>query len=380
VLEKSVDAARISLSETPNLLPVLKEAGVVDAGGHGFFTLLEGALLYLKGGTDGQKPKLVIGNLPAVQSSLSNEEKAYGYCTQFLLTGEELSVSELRKSLRDMGKSLIVVGDKKTVRIHIHTIEPDKVTKFASVLGTLKDIDVHDMDEQHKDFLLMHRDKEEKIDVSVIAVVNGSGLANVFFDLGVSAIVPGGQTMNPSTMDILQAVEAVPSENVIILPNNKNIIPTANQVQNLTKKRVSVIPTMSVPQGVTALVVFSPEANFNNNLCNMTEAYTTVKTIEITSSTRTMRYDGLRIKAGQVIGLLDGKPTAAADTVEDVIFGVLSGLDLLSASVITVYYGENTGLTDAVTVEKFIRKKYPQFEVETINGGQPHYNYIISVE
>jgi dihydroxyacetone kinase-like predicted kinase len=279
-----------------------------------------------------------------------------------------------------MGKSLIVVGDLETIRIHIHTLEPDKVTRLVANYGKLADLDIRNMDEQHKDFLLVHKGKVIKLETATVAVVNGNGFANVLSDLGISAIITGGQTMNPSTMDILQAVEAVPSNNVILLPNNKNIIPTANQVQELTRKNIKVIPTESIPQGVAALVSFSPEADFKTNFEQMIKVYSTVKTIEITRSTRTMKFDGLEIREGQTIGLLDGKLTAVSDKVEDLIIDMLSRMDLSSVTIITMYFSNDNEAANAEAISNKIRQLFPRLEVETLNGGQPHYNYIISVE
>ncbi|MBN1367205.1 MAG: DAK2 domain-containing protein [Dehalococcoidales bacterium] len=382
VLETSVIAARNSVVNTPNLLTVLKEAGVVDAGGHGLYTLLEGAMLHLKGEIDSRSPQMVASDIPVAVSPVENEqpeEEAYGFCTQFLLTDDNLDVAQLRNQLKNMGKSLIVVGDTSTIRVHIHTLEPEKVTKLAATVGTLSDIDIRNMDEQHKDFLLMNREKAA-METAVVAVVNGDGLANVFSSLGVAAIVPGGQSMNPSTMDILQAVEAVPSKNIIVLPNNKNIILTANQIISLTKKRVMVMPTETMPQGVSAMVAFVPETSFADLIENIAEAIAKVKTLEITRATRSTRLDGLDIKEGQYIGLLDGTLYAAADKPSDVVFNLLSRIDISGASIVTIYFGVDTKETDTEEIRHLISSKYPSLETEVVNGGQPHYHFIISVE
>ena len=382
VLETSVKAARDSVAKTPSLLPVLKDAGVVDAGGHGLFTLLEGAMLHLKGKTNGSKPQLIASDIPLEVKPVQieqPEEEAYGFCTQFLLSGKDLSVNEVRNQLHNKGKSLIVVGDSSTIRVHIHTLEPEKVTALVSSFGTLSDVNISNMDDQHKDFLLMNREKTG-IDTSVVTVVNGDGIANVFSSLGVAAIVPGGPSMNPSTIDILQAVEAVPSNNVIILPNDKNIILTANQVVSLTAKNVRVIPTQSTPQGVSAMVAFTPETSFTNLAENMLEAIAKVKTLEITRATRSTRFDGLDIKAGQYIGLMDGVLYAASDNSVSVVLDLLSRIDISSVSIVTVYYGKTIAQDEAEQISREINRKYPVLETEVVDGGQPYYQYIISVE
>jgi DAK2 domain fusion protein YloV len=339
-------------------------------------------MLHLQGKINGHSPQLVVSDILLAVKPVAieqAEEEAYGFCTQFLLTGENLDPTQLRNQLQDKGKSLIVVGDANTIRVHVHTLEPEKVTMLAASVGTLYDIDIRNMDNHHKDFLLMHREKTA-LDASVVTVVNGDGMANVFSSLGVAAIVPGGQSMNPSTMDILQAVEAVPSQNVIILPNNKNIVLTANQVISLTRKKVKVIPAENLPQGISAMVAFTPETGFTNIIDQMSEAIVKVKALEITRATRSTRLDGLEIKEGQYIGLLDGKLYAAADKAGEVVFNLLSRIDICSVSIVTLYFGADTKDTDAEKMRQQISRKYPALETEVINGGQPHYNYIISVE
>jgi len=386
VLEATVNGANKSVANTPKLLPVLREAGVVDAGGQGLYTLLEGALLYLRG--DGKqmqsrKSRVIAGSVPETPKPLqitAEEEESFGYCTQFVLTGKNLDPDKLREDLRDKGQSLIVVGDDTTIRVHIHTLDPDSVIRYATSLGTLHDINIGNMDEQHQDFLMMQKEKMLPVDMAIVAVVSGKGLADVFTSLGASAIVPGGQTMNPSTKDILQAVEAVPSDKVIILPNNKNIVLTARQVESLTNKSIKVVPVETIPQGVAALIAIDPESSFETNSQLMLQAKATVTTIEITRATRSTNLDGLDIKKNQTIGLLDGKLSAAGDESSDVINDLLTKIDLAEAEIIAIYYGADAGEAEAEKLGARISKQYPQLQVEVINGGQPHYNYIIGIE
>ncbi len=382
ILEAAVNAARASVVNTPNLLAVLKDAGVVDAGGHGLYTFLEGALLYLKGDTDKRSPELLTSQLPSVAAppQISREEDSYGFCTQFMVRGESLDIAELRNVLEDMGKSLMVVGDSSTIRVHIHTQNPDGVTKIASSFGPLFDIDIRNMDEQHIEFLLLHREKMMDVHTAVVAVANGDGIVKVFSDLNASAIVPGGQTMNPSTFDILQTVEELPTDNIILLPNNKNVIPTALLVQSLTKKNIKVIPTETIPQGISALITFIPEDDFETSTEQMAEAITTVKTIEIMRATRATRLNSLNIEEGQLIGLLDGELLAAGDTPEDVIFQLLPLIDLEQAGVITLYHGKDANQIEAGQISNKISERYPGLEIGVVDGGQPNYCYIISVE
>ncbi len=386
VLEAVVDASAESVANTPRLLKVLKDAGVVDAGGQGIYTLLEGALRYLKGETEQmrlRKPQIIVSELPytaPVPVVSAVEEIPYGYCTEFLLKGEGLEPEEIRKRLERKGESLIVVGDDSAVRIHIHTLTPGNIISVASKLGTLHQVSVRNMDEQHQDFLEMQKEKMPTTDTAVIAVASGDGLNDVFGSLGAAAVVPGGQTMNPSTKDILQTVEATPSDNVIILPNNKNIIATANQVQSLTQKKIKVVPTRTIPQGVVALLAFDYEADFKANAEIMEKALASVKTIEVTRSVRATKINGLKIRRKQPIGLLDGELIAVGDTNLEVVKQVLSKLDMDEAEVVTIYYGAETEAAEAEEINARITKKYPKLQVEVIRGGQPHYSYIISVE
>jgi dihydroxyacetone kinase-like predicted kinase len=236
------------------------------------------------------------------------------------------------------------------------------------------------MDEQHRDFMEMQKERLPTADTAVVAVASGDGLHDVFVSLGAAAIVPGGQTMNPSTKDILQAVESTFSDKVIILPNNKNIVLTANQVHSLTQKNVVVVPSTTIPQGVVALLAFDYEADFNTNAKIMEKALSSVRSIEITKSVRSTKVNGLKIRRKQPIGLLDGDLVAVGDSDLEVINKLLTRLNLEEAEVVTIYYGEDVEETEPEQIGNSIREQYPQLQVEVIRGGQPHYSYIISVE
>jgi len=386
VLEATVNAARESVANTPSLLPVLREAGVVDAGGQGLYTLLEGALHYLKGETEQlklRKPWLVASSVPLAAKApqmVGVTEVPYGYCTNFVIKGQGLDPDKLRERLEKRGQSVIVIGDDSAVRVHIHTLDPGEIMHHVISQGTLHEISIRNMDEQYRDFLQMQKERMPAVDIAIVAVVSGEGLSNVFTSLGATAIVPGGQTMNPSTKDLLQAVEMVASEKVIILPNNKNIVLTAGQVQSLTPKTVKVVPAKTIPQGVAALLAFDYEADLETNVQNMDGATSAVKSIEITRAIRSTRLGGFDIKKKQAIGFLDGDLVAVSDKSEDVLNQVLARVNLDEAEVITVYYGADTTPTDAEQVDTLVREKYPKLQVEVIQGGQPHYNYIVSVE
>ena len=386
VMEAIVNAANDSVANTPTLLPVLREAGVVDAGGQGLYTILEGALRYLRGETEQmqfRKPQMIASNIPQpvrLPQMVAADEVPYGYCTEFLLKGEELGPDGITTRLKKKGQSLIVVGDDSTVRVHIHTLDPGNVIRYATSLGTVHQVSIRNMDEQHQDFLEMQKERAPTVDIATIAVVSGDGLGDVFTSLGATAIVPGGQTMNPSTKDLLQAVKAVESDKVIILPNNRNVVLTAEQVQSLTEKRIEVVPTRTIPEGVAALLAFDYEADFETNAQLMKEAQSTVKTIEITRAVRSAQLDGLAIKKKQAIGLLDGELLAAGNNTIDILTKMLTKIDLKKNEIITIYYGADTDLDEAEQVSASIREQHPQLQVEVVRGGQPYYNYIVSIE
>jgi len=386
VMEATIDAASKSVANTPNLLDVLREAGVVDAGGQGLYTILEGALHYLKGDVEEmqfRKPRMIASTTPIparTPQMAAADEEPYGYCTEFLLKGQGLDTDKLRQRLHRKGESLIVVGDESTVRVHIHTLDPGNVLHCATLLGTVHQVLIRNMDEQHEDYLKMQKGRMPAVEVATVAVVSGDGLADVFTSLGVTAIVPGGQTMNPSTKDLFQAVNSVPSDKVIILPNNKNIVPTANQVQSLTTKVVKVVATEAIPQGIAALLAFNSEADLETNIQAMNAAKSSVRSIAITQAVRAAQLGGLTIKKRQAIGFLDGDLVAVGNTTTGVLGEVLAEIDLGEAEVITIYY---RGDAERAEVEQFIqgiREQHPHLEVELVRGGQPHYHYIVSVE
>jgi len=314
VLESTVTAAGESVANTPTLLPVLREAGVVDSGGQGLFTILDGALRYLRGESElmqFRKPQIIASNVATTPVTIVSHAKTehedeipFGYCTEFLLKGRDLDPEKIKKHLLKKGQSLIVVGDDTTVRVHIHTLDPGEIFSYATSMGTIHSVSARNMDEQHQDYLEKQKNRSVPVETSIVSIAAGEGLAEVFASLGVAAVVAGGQTMNPSTKDILMGVERAPSDNVIILPNNKNIVLAAQQVKALTEKNICVIPTVNVPQGVAALLAFDYEADMETNCEIMAEAIKSVSSIEVTHSIRSCKIGGLDIKKKQAIGLL----------------------------------------------------------------------------
>ncbi|KTB48928.1 DAK2 domain-containing protein [Dehalogenimonas alkenigignens] len=386
LVENSMNAACESVARTPSLLPALRDAGVVDAGGQGLYTVLEGMLHFLRGETEQmqfKKSHVIASSVPvsakAVRLSPTDEEP-FGYCTEFLLKGENLELEKIRARLKRKGQSLIVVGDASTIRVHIHAIAPGRVLNYATKLGTVHKVSIRNMDEQHEDFLALQKDRQPMIDIAIVAIVAGDGFADVFASLGAAGIVPGGQTMNPSTKEIYQAVEAAASDKVIILPNNKNIIPAAEQVKHLSGKTLAIIPTETLPQGVAALLAFDYEADFDTNVSRMNDAKSHVRTVEITHAVRDTKINGFVIKKHQAIGLLDGHLAAVDEVSEKVLADLLAKSDLSRVEVMTLYYGASTTEAAARAMADNLAAKYPGRQVEVVSGGQPHYDYIVSLE
>jgi len=381
VLEKTVEAAKESVARTPTLLDVLREAGVVDAGGQGLFIILDGILRCLKGESIEMKEptEMVPAELP------EEAEMEWGYCTEFILQGKDLNLAEVRQKIASFGDSALAVGDERAIKVHVHTFNPGQVLSYASGLGVLSNIKIDNMQEQHREFLVLGEEAakaaaEEIEGIATVAVVWGNGLVQVFESLGIKSVVPGGQTMNPSTQELLEALETLPAKEVIILPNNENIFLAAEQAQKLSSKKVVVVPTTTIPQGIGALLAFDKEADLETNAQNMEKVMAAIQTVEVTTAVRRAKINGIKIKKGQIIALLNGHLAASGEKIEEVVHETLGKLGADQYEIITLYHGEETPLQAAESLADEIRRWYPEQEVECIDGGQPYYYYIISVE
>jgi DAK2 domain fusion protein YloV len=377
IMEAVVDEARASVARTPALLPVLRQAGVVDAGGQGLYVLFEGVLRYLRGEIE----EAEIAPVEAAASVRAEPagEATYGYCTEFLLRGGELDPDAIRDKLNAMGESVLVVGDETTVRVHLHTFDPGAALSYVAPLGTMHQVKVENMDEQHRDFVVAQAEAPSA-SVSTVAVVSGVGLTEAFYSIGATVVVPGGQTMNPSVQELLRAVESAPSHDVVILPNNPNILLAAGQVESLTRKNVEVVPTTTIPQGVAALLALSDEADLQANAGAMREALTDVRSGEVTVAVRSMDLDGLTIEKGQTVGFLDGCLVVAGSRASEVVLKLISMMNVERGGLVTIYYGADAEAGEAEEIAASIRGRYSDVEAEVVSGGQPHYSYIVSVE
>ncbi len=386
VLEAAVKSAEESVARTPSLLPVLKEAGVVDAGGQGLYVLLDGALQFLKGESQKlqyRKPRLVVAEtelVPRAAQRPTQLETPHGYCANFVLEGQNLNLDKIEKDLKKKGQSLIITGDDTLVRVHIHSLEPGETLRYATKLGKLHDITINNMDDQYAEFIKMQRERMPQVDIAMVTVATGDGFFELLNSLGNIIIIPGGQTMNPSVRELLQAVESAPSDNIILLPNNKNIMSAASQVRSLTSKRVKVIPTRNIPQGIAAFLAFGYDLNLEKNAQAMEKAINKVRAIEVTRAVRETCLSGLEIRKGQFIAILNDEDLIAkADKVGDVILEALGKTGAEKAGLVTIYYGAEIKDVEAQEIAQEIRDRY-HTEVEVVYGGQPHYNYIISLE
>lgn len=371
-------AGEESLANTPNLLPVLKKAGVVDAGGKGFLVLIEGWYKVLLGEDIAEQSSEDVSVTPTGLAGELSTDETYGYCTEFLLQAEETQVPVLREELAQMGDSLIVIGDGEVIKVHVHTQHPGTVLESALRLGPLTNIKIENMQEQHNHLIAPSTVKR----LGAVAVAAGDGLHEIFRSLGVDVVVTGGQTMNPSTDDLLQAVEQVGAENVIILPNNSNIVLTAQQTQELAENcKVFVVPSKNIPEGLAAMMAYNAQAE---NICdmieNMTENMEYVTCGVVTYATRDFSAEKGHVKQGDIIGLSCGEIRVIKSNSKDAVLDLVAELVDDETEIITVFAGSEVVPKEREEVAALLTEQYPACDVEVHYGGQPLYYYIVSVE
>ncbi|MBP6177168.1 MAG: DAK2 domain-containing protein [Anaerolineales bacterium] len=387
ILEIAVKAADEAVKKTPELLPVLKQAGVVDSGGKGLFFILEGMLRHVYGESL-ETPTISVQSLSAMnlQDAMDEVEEGQDFevVVDFVPNGE-LNLESFYGRLEEMGTSIQVGEGEGMYRMHIHvpTEKRYEPIDYIMGIGTVTKVAIENllaqMDDIQKSAELQFTTVEPG-QIAVVVVSPGTGLSRIFASLGVAAIVPGGQTMNPSTQDILSSFENLPTDKVIILPNNKNIILAANQAKEVTVKQVAVVPTRTVPQGLAAMLSLSPDGDLNAVAEKMAKAMANVKTGEVTVATRTVEIDGVSVRDGQVIALLDGKLVVSAETVEQGVMGLLEKADAAEHELVTLFHGEGMSHAEANRIKDVISGKYSNLEIEVQEGGQPHYQFLISIE
>lgn len=387
ILEVAVKAADEAVKKTPELLPVLKQAGVVDSGGKGLFFILEGMLRHVYGESL-ETPTMTVQAMSTMnlEGALDEVEEGQDYeiVVDFVPNGE-LDLASFYGRLEEMGTSIQVGEGEGMYRMHIHVPTENRYVPIDYIMGigTVTKVAIENLLAQMDDIQKSAQIKFNPVEpgnIAVVVVSPGQGLSKIFASLGVAAIVSGGQSMNPSTQDILNSFENLPTDKIIILPNNKNIVLAANQAKEVTVKQVAVVPTRTVPQGLAAMLSLIPDGELAAVAEKMTKALANVKTGEITVAVRTVEIDGVSVKDGQVIALLDGKLALAAETVEQGVMDLLAKAGADQAEIVTLFYGEGMTHAEANRIADLIVTKYASLEVEVQEGGQPHYQFIISIE
>ncbi len=389
-LKEVLDKGEEILQQTPEMLPVLKKAGVVDAGGRGIIVVFTGFYKALKGEDfdfvfADSKPIQTADDVIADLSNLAEIE--FGYCTEYMIINmnkktTEADIDKLREKLMQIGDSVVCIGDLNLVKVHVHTNNPNLALGYALDLGELYNLKIENMREQNRE-LKKKAQKQQVVELKengMISVAPGKGIAELLRDLTVDNIIEGGQTMNPSANDIAQAADKVPAKNIFVFPNNKNITLASEQAKDLTTKNIIVIPTKNVPEGISAALAFNPEATVEENTEAMMATLGNVKSASVTYAVRATHVDGFDLSVGEIIGLDDkailAKGTQIGDTTKDLISKMIND----NISSITLFYGQDVKPLEAELLQKELQEKYPEVEVTSIYGGQPVYYYIISLE
>ncbi|WP_329743774.1 DAK2 domain-containing protein [Clostridium perfringens] len=386
--------SKIMLDKTPEMLPALKKAKVVDSGGMGLLIILQGMQEALENGlkvTTG-KPQAVKSSVAKAQRSetMSEEDIKFGYCTEFIILGDSNHAEEFKSKVINKGDSLVVVGYEDVIKVHIHTNNPGKVLEEAVKYGELSKIKIDNMREEHREMLEGMYEEAAETEESVaagefkkyafISVAMGEGMKNIFKDLGVDYVIEGGQTMNPSTQDMLEAIEKLNAEHIFILPNNKNIIMAANQAAEISDKDIRVIPTKTIPQGITCITMFNPEADVEENTEELKEAMEMVKTTSVTYAVRDTEVDGKEIKEGNILGLVEGKIKEVGEYPYKVAEDLIDSLIDEDSELITIFYGKDCEEEKVDALIEKLEGKYEDLDVQCYKGEQPLYYFIMSVE
>lgn len=403
VLSAALEGAQTALAGTPQQLDILRQAGVVDAGGQGIVYILDALARSARGDTEHPASTGSAANGPGENMAFPDMigdihgADAFGYCTNFMVFGDRIDPERSRAEIAAMGTSAVIVGDETMLKVHIHTTDPGGVLQYATRLGELDQIKIDNMSRQTKAFSAQRdackqappsidqrpqpADDQIHESISILAVAAGEGISDALHSLGVGSIVRGGQTMNPSTQDLLDAVESTSANEVILLPNNKNIIMAADQVDALTRKAVRVVPTRSIPAALVALTAFNTDQNLADNVREMTRAMEDVLAISITRAVRDVELNGVTVAEGQTIGLVNDELKAAGDNEIDVVMTTFAESSAAGdPDLITVFVGEDVATEDQEAVNAAVAEAWPDAAIEMHHGGQPHYRYIISVE
>ncbi|SMC21603.1 hypothetical protein SAMN02745134_01373 [Clostridium acidisoli DSM 12555] len=379
------------LDKTPEMLPVLKKAKVVDAGGTGLLIILKGMTEALKNDMDIElTDKVEDKQTSTVHDGTDDADIKFGYCTEFFIKAKVDDISNFKNDLAKIGDSMIVVNVDDIVKVHIHTNDPGVVLSKALKLGELSKIKIDNMREQHRHILENEYPIEEQVNKEIeteehkkyafVSVAAGEGLVQIFKDLGSDCVIEGGQTMNPSTQDILSAVNKLEADNIYVLPNNKNIIMSANQAAELSEKNVIVIPTKTIPQGITCLTEFNVNDEEKANTKNMLESIDKVSSGSVTYAVRDTEMDGVQIKAGDILGLIEGKISKVGENPYEICYDLIKEMVNDESELISIYYGEGLNEEEVNSLTKRLESEYEDFDVQSNCGKQPLYSFIVSVE
>lgn len=396
VLEIAYLASCVALKNTPEQLPVLKEAGVVDSGGLGVVVILGGVLAGLAPersldlSAEAGLEDIIDDSMASLGGSSSAQDAGFvhqsleadwGYCTEFIISGEGLSPQEVRQYFEETARSTVVVGDPKNVRVHIHADDPGPAISYGVALGTVSNVKIESMDDQNVEWAAGHSAPAPAVgaELAVVAVAAGDGLAGLFMESGCGYVIQGGQTMNPSVQQIMQGIQRAGAENTIFLPNNKNIVLTAQQVA-ANDPYVRVIPTLSIPQGVAALLAYNPLSSLEENLAAMEETLSTVTTIEVTQAVRDTSVDGVAVSLGDYIALLDDKLVVTAKSAEEALEKTVELAGAEADSILTIYRGADADADAADACAAALESRTSGIQVDQVYGGQPHYHYLASIE
>ena len=378
-------AAAEALAHTPEQLPVLKEAGVVDAGGQGVVAFMAGALAFMNGREEASvEITAPIGEVMATTSVSREflehtEAERYGYCTQFVVQGKAMDLEGVRDRVSALGWSTVVVGDDTVIKVHAHAQDPGALLSVGASVGSLDQVKVENMDVMHQEFMARHGYGAASRAVAVVAVAPGPGLVQVMRDLG-AAVIPGGQSMNPSAQQLVDATQRASVERAVLLPNNPNIILTAQHAAELCGTPCVVVPSRTVPQGIAALLAFNPDLDADANVEAMNRALAGVRSGEVTTAVRSSSIGGVKVAAGQAIAFLDGELAAAAATAEQAALELIERAGPEPEVLVTLYWGGDATDATAASIADEVGRRWPESEVEVVEGGQPHYHYLISIE
>lgn len=399
--EEVLNEGEITLQQTPELLPVLKKAGVVDAGGRGLMVVMTGMYKAFIGQEDAEVNVADMDNVGTANGDIHDQishdhefladiehlgDIEFGYCTEFMITHMKMKTTEsdidrLREKLFELGDSLVCVGDLELVKVHVHTNEPNIALGYALELGELINMKIDNMREQNREIKKARQQAEKnQKEFGMVAVAPGEGIADVFRDIMVDSIIEGGQTMNPSANDIARACDSVLAKNIFVFPNNKNIILAAEQAKDLSKKKLHVIPTRSVAEGISSALAFNPDSTLEENIDNMVNSKESVISASVTHAVRNTSIDGFDLKKGDIIGLDEHAILAKGTLVNETTLNLIDSLKNDDISNITLFYGSDVKEEEADALREAVEKRYPECDVIVINGKQPVYYYIISME